>query len=393
MATNYVVVPKTVDNYDPNLKTQLLSGQGNPPAPQSPGITDQQRFQLSQFQGYKGDFDAWSREQAGYAEQAKKDMAANPGVVAGGYTPQSQSAAVTKPVSAGIVGSQTATGSGDIESFVRGLNWDASNESGAVGSVYGAAQKNGWSAKQIGDAMGFTEQQVLDAYKKHGYGSASSGIVGSQVNGGQFQPWEVTSKQTVQQQAADIIAKDSPLMQQARGRAMQQMNERGLINSSLGVQAAQDAVMERALQIAQPDAATNAQAAQFNANQGNAWNLAQQEMEYKRWALSQNFENEKQLREIESKYNEELGSDANFQKQYAMYLDALFQIEMNTELDAETKLAMKKQRGQELDDYIAINKLGIDMDFSDYWAPKQASAPAPSPTAPAPAPYVDTSGG
>lgn len=205
-----------------------------------------------------------------------------------------------------------------------------------------------------------------------------------------FREWNVTAPQTVQSQANDIIAADSPLMQQARGRAMQQMNERGLINSSLAVQAGQDAVMDRALQIAAPDAATNAQAAQFNANQGNAWNLAQQEMaqrdkqfaadmEYKRWALSQNFENEKQLREVEMKYNTELKSDEGFQRQYNTYIDGIFQIDMNKDLDPETKLQMKKQLGQQLDDYVTINKLGINMDFSDYWAAKAPPPPEEKP--------------
>lgn len=203
--------------------------------------------------------------------------------------------------------------------------------------------------------------------------SGSSGIVSSSMNGGvssQFTPWNVTSPQTVQGQTAGIIAAESPLMQQARGRAMQQMNERGLINSSLAAQAAQDAVMDRAIQIGSQDASTNASSAQFNANQQNAWNLAQQQMEYQRWALMQNFENQKQLQEVESKYSAQLNSDAAFQKQYAMYIETLYNIDMNPSLGEEEKLVMKRQRAQELDDYVAINKLGINMDFSDYWDSK-----------------------
>lgn len=259
------------------------------------------------------------------------------------------------------------------------LDWDAENKRKAAmgdpnGFVTGGGRAPGAGTGGAG-----------------GSGSSSGGIIGSNTgaNAG-FTPWNVTAPQTVQSQAAGIIAADSPLMQQARGRAMQQMNERGLINSSLAAQAAQDAVMDRAIQIGSQDASTNASSAQFNANQQNAWNLAQQQMEYQRWALMQNFENQKQLQEVESKYSAQLNSDANFQKQYAMYLDALFQIDMNTALDEQTKLAMKRQRAQELDDYVAINKLGINMDFSDYWASKQTSAPAP---APAPAAGGSSSGG
>lgn len=291
----------------------------------------------------------------------------------------------------GSAGKQTAGGPtrGEIEAgLVQGA---MAPESGGWGGVQNtpvtkpapapAAGSGNWGGVQnTPGAPTPSGQPMTRPFTPDGAGSTTNA---SGTSG--FRQWDVTAPQTVQQQAAGIIAADSPLMQQARGRAMQQMNERGLINSSLGVQAAQDAVMERALQIAAPDAATNAQAAQFNANQGNAWNLAQQEiaqrdkqfaadMEYKRWALSQNFENEKQLREVEMKYRGELESDSGFQRQYNTYIDGIFQIDMNKDLDPETKLQMKKQLGQQLDDYVTLNKLGINMDFSDYWASKAPPA-------------------
>ena len=68
---------------------------------------------------------------------------------------------------------------------------------------------------------------------------------------------------------------------------MQQMNERGLINSSLAAGATQDALIRNGLQIAQPDASTFADAAKTNAGQGNAWNLAQQELSMKGGQFSQ----------------------------------------------------------------------------------------------------------
>ena len=58
----------------------------------------------------------------------------------------------------------------------------------------------------------------------------------------------------VESRVNNIARSDSPLMQQARGAALQQMNDRGLINSSLGIGAAQDAVIRNALPIAQQDA-------------------------------------------------------------------------------------------------------------------------------------------
>lgn len=81
----------------------------------------------------------------------------------------------------------------------------------------------------------------------------------------QAQDWNVDDKQLVQNQVQGIVAKDSPLMQQAATTAKQGMAQRGLLNSSMAVGAGQNAVIAQALPMAQQDAATQANAAQFNA--------------------------------------------------------------------------------------------------------------------------------
>ncbi len=144
----------------------------------------------------------------------------------------------------------------------------------------------GLTQKQLGQIYGWTpEDSAIGGYgtsagldkARYDYTyDAQKGWTkeGKKPNGTGFStasvtPWTVDRNQTVQGQAYDVIDKDSPLMQQARARALQQMNERGLVNSSFAVQAGQDAVMDRALQIATPDAATYANSAQFNANANN----------------------------------------------------------------------------------------------------------------------------
>jgi hypothetical protein len=82
--------------------------------------------------------------------------------------------------------------------------------------------------------------------------------------------FSVTPSQTVQDQIKNIVAADSPLMQQAAARARAQMNERGLLNSSLAVGAGQTAVYDAALPIAQLDAAAYERAATNTANAQNA---------------------------------------------------------------------------------------------------------------------------
>ena len=75
---------------------------------------------------------------------------------------------------------------------------------------------------------------------------------------------------TVQGQIAGIIDTNSPLMQQAARRAAEQANTRGLLNSSIAVGAGQEAVMDRALPIAQQDASTYTNTRLANQNSTNA---------------------------------------------------------------------------------------------------------------------------
>lgn len=81
--------------------------------------------------------------------------------------------------------------------------------------------------------------------------------------------WNVNNDQTVQGQVKNIIDANSPLMQQADTRSKQQMNSRGLMNSSMAIGAGQAALYDAALPIAQADAQTNVQSANFNANAAN----------------------------------------------------------------------------------------------------------------------------
>lgn len=63
-----------------------------------------------------------------------------------------------------------------------------------------------------------------------------------------------TTKQTVQGQLDNILNQNNPLMQKAAAKGMQYANSRGLLNSSIGAGAAQSALMDYAMPIAQADA-------------------------------------------------------------------------------------------------------------------------------------------
>ncbi len=77
------------------------------------------------------------------------------------------------------------------------------------------------------------------------------------------------SRDTVAGRIRSIIASNSPLARQAQTRAAQQFGRRNLRNSSMAVQAGQEALYSYALPIAQQDAATSFEARRFNTTAGN----------------------------------------------------------------------------------------------------------------------------
>ena len=89
-----------------------------------------------------------------------------------------------------------------------------------------------------------------------GYSAAQANPVSATSTGYTPKGFVVTPDQTVQGQLSKVIADDSPLIQQARTRAAQAANARGLLNSSIAQGAAQAAMVDTALPIAQQDANT-----------------------------------------------------------------------------------------------------------------------------------------
>jgi hypothetical protein len=81
--------------------------------------------------------------------------------------------------------------------------------------------------------------------------------------------WADSENQTVQGQVAGLIKSQSPLMQLAETQAKQQMNQRGLLNTSMAVGAGQEAVIKQAVPIAQQDATLYANMAKYNSQIAN----------------------------------------------------------------------------------------------------------------------------
>ena len=112
-----------------------------------------------------------------------------------------------------------------------------------------------------------------------GYDAASRAATGYDASQAGLTNWNVAAPQTVQGQMTGILAANSPLLQQAKAASLDQMNQRGLVNSSMAVGAGEQAVIQSALPIAQQDASTYANSGQFNAtaaNQNSQFNTGQQ---------------------------------------------------------------------------------------------------------------------
>lgn len=90
--------------------------------------------------------------------------------------------------------------------------------------------------------------------------------------------WTPGKDSTVQGQLTGILDAGGPLQDRAATRAAQQMNSRGLLNSSMAVTAGQSALYDAALPIAQQDAQTMGRAGEFNAGASNTAAIANANM-------------------------------------------------------------------------------------------------------------------
>lgn len=151
----------------------------------------------------------------------------------------------------------------------------------------------------------------------------------------------VSDKSTVQNQLANITDKDSALNTMAAADAGKAANRRGLLNSSMAVGAAQKAVLQSALPVAQQDAgtyaATDAANAQFS-NSADQFNTGQ--------------------KNAISTINAQLGTQVNLANSAQIMQERLAAIQSDTTLSA----ADKQIKSQQL---IAANQLASQQGIAD----------------------------
>ncbi len=176
----------------------------------------------------------------------------------------------------------------NILSALKGLDWSTGNEANATKQALQIANQNGWTIEQLSAAMPWTTTEQIRTFvakyaPNHPYNqtaTTSSGYnLSAQARPTFGQPgvrgptdWKVDANQTVASQIENLIKSDSPLMQRARAKAMQEANARGLSNTSMAGTAGEAAVIDAALPIAQQDASTYGKSAEFKATGANTFN-------------------------------------------------------------------------------------------------------------------------
>jgi hypothetical protein len=121
----------------------------------------------------------------------------------------------------------------------------------------------------------------------------------------------VSNNSLVQTQLDNVLASNSPLLKRARQNAAMATAERGLNNSSIGVQAGEEAVISSALPIAQQDASTYGNMDLANLNAQNQFGMAGLSQEFN--AYNQNQQNKFTAQEsnLERTQREELFNKGN----------------------------------------------------------------------------------
>lgn len=165
---------------------------------------------------------------------------------------------------------------------------------------------------------------------------------------------------------ANATDPNSPLVQRARAMANEQSNSAGLLNSSMAVGSAENAVLNQAIPIAQQDVAAQeqnaslgTQVAQSNTAATNAAKLS---------TLSQ--ENQVQLSGVNSQYQNLLNTNSSATSLYGKIVDQIGTIQNNKDMDAGTKqtainqLMTQLQNGLSMYSAVGGTDLSKGLDFS-----------------------------
>ncbi len=176
-------------------------------------------------------------------------------------------------------------------------------------------------------------------------------------------PQDVES-QRVDAELARILGQDSPLLARARAEAAQHSNRRGLLNSSMAASAAQGAMVDRALPMAQQNVEASTRAAAMQAD------LENQNLQQRVAAITQLNEQYLQgtqamdLETIRGTYQQILSTNEAAANLYKSYLDGISSVmddpKMKSDQVASAVNTMQKMLEASLRMISEMNDLDID---------------------------------
>lgn len=193
--------------------------------------------------------------------------------------------------------------------------------------IFQTAQKQGLSAEQLADAYTRTQGgdynqtlgninnylkttgQSLTGWRQTNPAADTNqnvfkpneGVLTNPTSGvtlARTEDWTVTPQQTVQGQLQGLLSQNNPLVQMAQTQGLENAQQRGLLNSSLGAEAGALAHYQYAMPIAQADAQLYSNAARTNAENSTQMNQANAGFE-NQYNLA-NFNAQNQLKQMEA---------------------------------------------------------------------------------------------
>lgn len=247
----------------------------NPPA-----IENQRDYMMNDNAGYN---DYQSRRAAAYsawaASQPQQQTGAGMGIIASQQQPQqatlspggvntvSQHQTQGYPPTNGNTGIISAAQGGSPVPAGQSANPSVQTMQASAQPASGSQPPAATAPANSGSSGGIISQNIGNMTNADGQITGVQGYDAAQL--GDPTKWDITSEQTMQGQLQGLMAHDNPLMQMARARSLEQMNDRGLGNSSLAVGAGEAAAYNAMMPIAQNDSNTYAKAAGYNADESN----------------------------------------------------------------------------------------------------------------------------
>ena len=184
------------------------------------------------------------------------------------------------------------------------------------------------------------------------------------------------ANETVSGQFNDLIKSDNPLITMGRTMAKQEMNKKGLLNSSMAIGAADAAAYQTALPIAQADAATYKGVADMNQNAQNqalqsntaALNDAAK-VNIDAWAktASANMDaaNKSTLANIEANYKTLVQANTSVSDYYAKAMQNVTDISMSADMDATAKQNAINTQLAQLQTYLGMQEKMTNLNYGD----------------------------